>query len=318
MKRVLGVVVGTLLGLSALASQASAEIFVADTENDLFFTNFENLWDSTGAWKAPTAAPVVGDYLAGIINVQNIDANSSTHFFQGPAAQISGVFAQKIVEIKTDGLGGPIHFTLGNPTITTFSKGGDSFSTGLASGEMFVFYLQAPATTLFTSGGPMATDVSKATDGTKLLTFGLDATDGAGLDGIFGTADDTGYMYSHPILGSGIPNGLAFGGMTVKTNATGFDFAGINDVNESEIGGTTLLNQLVFKSTFEVNQQGIAFKTASGLDCSLSSSHCSPWEFTSQDPAKVLPHVIPEVSSLWLLGMGLSGIGVIRRKKFFV
>src|SRR3989338_7091154 len=84
MKRDAVAVIGILLRFGVVATPASAAVFVSGTQNDLFFTNFENLFDSTGAWRAPTSIPVVGDYLAGIINVQNVDANSPLSCCPGP------------------------------------------------------------------------------------------------------------------------------------------------------------------------------------------------------------------------------------------
>lgn len=290
MKRLGGLLVGLLLGLGAVASQASADVLVLGS-NDLFFNNFENLFDASGTIKSPTATPVVGDYLAGILNVQNVDTDGTTHYFSSPLTQLSGVFAQQIIEVKSDPITGILHLTFGNPTITSFTNGaGDTWSTGLASGEMFRFYLQEPASTLFESNGTMLDDVTKATDGSLFASFGLDSTNGAGLDGIFGNGDDTGYVYSHPVLGLN-PNGFAYGALNFVVNNTGFgEYRLINDLNETEIGGTWLGNQLVFVSRFDLN-----------------SSTSSPWRFASNDPAHLNP--VPEVSSLWLLGMGFSGLG---------
>jgi len=317
MKRIAGWMFGILLGLGVVATPASAEIFVPDADNRVFFFNFENLFDANGDLKAPSAAPVVGDHLAGIISVQNILVQGNpSHYLQSATDQLSGVFAQKILEVKVDGFG-ITHLTLGNPTVGSFCSGIDCFSTGLAPGEMFAFYHQiGGGTTIFESNGTMADDVTKATDGGLFMTFGLDATNGAGLDGVFGTFDDTGYAYSHPILGAN-PEGDAFGGLDIKTNNSGFLFAGINDINECEIGGTPgepgvgcavtrpapLLSGLVFTSEFEINPDFSTF---------------SPWAFASNDPATLHPlGVIPEPSSMWLLGMGLSGLGVFGRRKLW-
>lgn len=298
MKRMIGVVIGVLLGLGAAASQASAAILVAGTDNDVFFVNFENLYDSTGNFKSVTSLPAKGDYLAGIISANGIRANSVDTNFDSSTFQLSGIFAQKIEDISFHS-GVLPHLTLGTPTITTFCKGADCFDTGLAAGEMFRFYIQQspdPVTT-FESNGSLADDKAKATDGTLWLSLGL-ADPGAGVD--------PGFAYSHlglfPLGFPPVP-GIAFAGLNTIVNNTGYDFAGVNDVNESEIGGTTLLNHLVYVSRFDYNPDG-----------SLGTA-TSPWEFRSNDPARVHPNVIPEVSSLWMLGMGLSGFGFIRRKK---
>ena len=297
MKKVLSSVLGALFALGVAAPKASAVTLIAGAENEAFFNNFEVLLDASGNIRAADATPEVGNHLFGIFNVQNIDANGGTNFFAGATDQLTGVFSQKIIGISADPGTGILHLTLGNPTLSTYA----GISSPFSSGEMFRLYTQTGGgTTPFESNGTIADDVTKATDGALWATLGLDATNGLGVDGIPGTPDDTGYAYSHPVLGPNL-TGEAWGGLTFKINNTGYAFDGINDVNETEIGGTTLLNQFVFSSEFELNQrftQGV-----------------SPWEFASNDPAKIHPSVVPEVSSLWMLGMGLSGFGVFRRRK---
>lgn len=284
MKRFTVAVIGILLSLGVVATPASAAVLVADADNTAFFFNFENLFDSTGTLKSPLAAPAVGDYLVGILNVQNVNANSNTHFFQGPAGQLTGIFAQEISAIGADGFGP--HFTFKNPTLSTFCEPGavNCFSTGLAAGEMFGFYLQEPATTLFNSNGPtMASDVADVVDGTAYFTLGL--------------VSGTNYAYSHP------GQGIAFGGLDFVANNTGFTFGYLVDPNEVFNGdGITGPSQMVFTSEFETNPP---FSTGG-----------SPWAFASNDPATLHPlGVIPEPSSIWLLGMGLSGLGIFSRRK---
>lgn len=302
MKRFVGIlVVALLLGLG-ISSQASASILVPG-ENTIIYNNFENLFDSTGAYKALGATPVFGDYLAGIIRVTTITVGGSDTFNNTSTNQLTGVFAQKIVGAHTDP-GGALHLTFGNPTISTFSRGGDSFSTGLSAGEMFRFYTQeGVGTTPFSSAGTMASTFALATDGSLFLSFGLDATNGAGVDGLFGTADDTGYFYSHPVLGAN-PTGLAFGGLNLVVNNSGLAFQGVNDPGEIEIGGPAagLTNDIYLQSHFFTNP----------LSISLPGGN-SAWDFSSFDPAVI--HPVPEPMSLSLLGMGLAGLGLFGKKK---
>lgn len=77
----------------------------------------------------------------------------------------------------------------------------------------------------------------------------------------------------------------------------------VNDPNESEFG---IPAQVVFSSEFELNPQGAFLGVGT-----------SPWDFRSNGPARIHPtaSIIPEVSSLWMLGMGLGSFGVFRRRK---
>jgi hypothetical protein len=291
MKKVL-LALAVMLGLGVAATPASAALFVAGTDNDAFFNNFENLYDSSGNWRDPSSTPAVGDHLVGIINVQNIDSFGASHWttlgglFTPTTSELSGVFAQRIDSIVVDPLD-PTHLTLvfSNPTLTGFCKGADCFSTGLAAGEMFSLYLDQPANTLFQSNGTLLDDVTRAKDDAPvLLTFGLSApTDVAGSD-----VDLVGI--------GGLPQGRAFGALSVIQNNTGFTFDPF--VREG------LFGQMIFTSEFEINPNGLA---AGGT---------SPWEFRSNDPAALHPTgIIPEPSSLILLGLGGLGAGLARRKK---
>ena len=278
--------VGLLL-LLGVASPASAELFVLGTDNEAFFNNFENVYDSDGEWRSPSSIPEVGDFFVGIVNVQNIDSLGATHWFQASGlfspenTQLSGVFAQEITGILVDP-SDPTHLllTFGNPSLDTFCKGADCFTLGFSANEMFRFYLDSPASSLFESNGTLADDVTKATNGSLLFSLGLLVpTDVAGSD--------------VDLIGpGGLPGGRAFGALSLIQNNTGIDFQSVT----SE--GFTA--DLVFTSEFERNPGGLA------------SGGSSPWEFRSNDPAVL--HPVPEVSSLWMLGMGLTGL-VSRRRK---
>ncbi len=291
MKKIHGVVVGALVGLFMMVPKASAAILQIDELNKIFFNGLENLFDSTGNFKAPTVAGLaVGDHLAGIINVQNITANGSTVFFAGASDQLTGVFAQRIERIDPLG-GGAVRLIFGPAQVSTFCNGGDCFSIAgnLTGNEQFAFYLQQGAgTTIFTDGSTMALSKAAATDGSLYMTLGYDP----GVDGIYGTPDDNGYAYGHPITDPlGQPKGEAFGGLNFTQNNTGFVFNKINDPSEFLFNNSV---DLYFSAEFELNDN-------------LKSA----WKTALNDPAVVSP-VIPEVSSLWLLGIGLSGLGLAR------
>lgn len=275
MKRVLGLAVGLLLALGVSTPAHAANEFVAGTLNTAYFQGFENLFDSTGAIKAP-AIPVIGDHLAGVVNIQHIDTLFSTHFFQGPGNQISGVFAQRVNAVTPLG-GGQFLLTFGTPTLSTFCSGADCFSTGLVGTEMFKLYRDTGGIT-FTQGPTMAGSVASATDGALWLS--LTAVGG--------------YAYGIPTDALGQPQGSAYAGLNAVFNGTGYTFTPINDPSEGTFAGLT---DLYFKAEFAPN-------TTPG----------SPWSTEINDPAAVLPGVIPEPTSMALMGLGLIGTA-FRRKK---
>lgn len=330
MKRWIGFVFGAVLGFGALVPQAGA-VFTGGELNEIDFTNRENIFDAaTTAPKSPSIGlPYfglgIGDHIAGILRVELIDGPSGATFLNdvsAPIDQITGAYAQRIIGLggfpglPSLGVGGaPGAFgpsiVFGNPTTFTFvdPATAGTFTVPLAAGEMFAFYRDTGLTVVDPIGlGTMTGSHAISTDGTKILTLGLDATDGlGGIDGLPGTADDTGYVYSiltTPATGSQLA------GLGIKYNIV-VPGPVVPIVDPAEIlltfsRGFPLPVDLFFSAEFGPNPLFAGF---GNLDPTKSA-----WGFESDDPARVFP-VIPEVSSLWMLGMGLSGLGVFRRRK---
>jgi hypothetical protein len=254
----------------------TTQVLVPDTINTLYFNNFENLFDASGEFKAPGGDLEVGDHFVGMLAVQHIDANGSTHFYQGDENQLTALFAFQIkalIEPSADPSGEP-HIVLGPPAVTTFSNGADSFSTGLSGNEVVALYLQSGAgTTPLESDGSMADDVAKATDGDLWMKLAADPGD----DGMYGTADDPSYLYSHTDGDFSGGTDKSFAALDPTVNNTGFLFVAINDINENEVGGFTLLTGWVSTNEIENNT---AYATGT-----------SPWAFVSNDPAQTLPRL---------------------------
>ncbi|MCK4827420.1 hypothetical protein KA005_67445, partial [bacterium] len=253
------VILGVLLvGIGGILSQASATTLKFG-ENVIYFNSFENFYDSTGAYKVPGVdnPVVVGDHFFGIINVQNIDAGGSTHWYSGAQDQITGIFAQSVEQIfnAPNDYFDPAqttlsHLVLGPPTVTTFTYTPDGTVAniaGLLSGdEMMGFWRDTgPGTTAFEHNCTMNDDFNKATDGSLWLTMGYadplgDGRGGHTAAGVLNAADDTGYWYSHGPQGVLLQNfkGETFAAVDSIQNHTEMLLNQIlNDPDESELGG---------------------------------------------------------------------------------
>lgn len=300
MSKIRSLLVGAAL-IIATATSASATSLLKLGENDLFFNNFENLYDANGNYVDAatqfTRGILVGDYLMGILSVQNIDQAGTTHFYQGPTEQLSGIFLQQVTGITPEGFANNLplyHIDFGTAARTTFTNqdGSTTDISGLlnANEMMALYYQNGPTTTVFESNGTINDDVAKATDGSKWMGLGLSPTQGMG----------AGYFYSHVNIYTPLNNfdGNAWAALNVMTNNTGFVFGGVNDPNEQEKGGSTLLTELYMSSELEWNPG--------------NANGTSPWTYRSNDPAHVEP--VPEPSTIILLGAGLVGLIACRRK----
>ena len=159
-KRAIGeLVVFSIFAFFCLVFQTWASELTPDKDNALYFRNFENVFDSDGVYKAPGSQIVVGDHLAGIINVQKIVVEGTTTLSQTATDQITGIFAMRVEAIVQPDTYDPSgaqtlpQLVFGLPTVNFFCKGPDCFSTAaLEPGEILAFFRDVSGTSFEYNG----------------------------------------------------------------------------------------------------------------------------------------------------------------------
>lgn len=316
-----------LIGAAAVAAATMAHaspVFEKNTVNELFFNNFENVYtqDCTGGrcmphdqsndpagWfrVIPGQDLKEGDVLAGIINVQNVDADgvtiwSSDNVAAGGFDTFTGYFAQQVLKNYPAGTD-PYDPATNVAHLVLTQAAVDPFGI-LGAGEMFRLYAD-DTVSVFESNGTTFDDVTKATDGAFWFSLGT----GVDVAGSASGADLDGFFYSHSDTTGTVENfaGEAEVALEIVQNATGYEFlSNLNDPNEVEMGDVggipTVFNAFVGRSEFELNRRGW-----------IIPGGTSPWGFASNDPMSFYP--VPEPGTMILLGSGLLGLAGYSRRK---
>jgi|GEM_PF-6293344 len=292
-----GLLIGTVL-------PASATLFQPHVMNTLEFSYVENIFGPDGTKKGGLAlAP--GDQLIGIIAINRIIAGGETLFAAGPASQLTGIYAHKVLSVPPYFVQGGVsydphlqtaayaHVEFGNPDMGTFTDGSSSFNLAaiLTPGEMLALWLdQGSSATVYTTGGSLADGVARATDGLPFLSAGI---------------GNSGYFYGHTDptvtlaeLMRGALIGQAFGGLEVMTNATGQTLDPIPNPSDLENGVAT---QMILSCDLSINPAG------------FSSTNPSPWTLAGTGTAQIYP--APEPSTFALFGVAGTVIALCRLRK---
>lgn len=262
-----------LLGVTALAGQAwAAPVFQMGVDNNLGFQSVAN----------NTSGPntiAVGDLYYGVINVQDISSGTTSwnaNNVSPPIDSFSGYFLTQVTSVTATptALGTIYTAQLG----VASSDPNHVFSTAdLNAGTMMKLYTDTG--TAYTTGGPVATDIAHATDGTFWASLGFaQSVDHWGL-----VITPTGFAAS----------GSTYGGLDFINNNSGLTWNKVLDTTCDTAGGCMV--GMKFASTFSQTTAGGA------------------WQSNINDPATL--HPVPLPAAGWLLGSGLLALLKLSSKR---
>ncbi len=286
------------------SAPAQAEPVLAnDAENTLYFQNAENWIDMDDNNLVSD-----GDIFYGIMSMQNIMSGGGETWAasnSGSVDSLSGIFMTQVTAVFDGGashINGPIHIEMGAVdsgldlgTLTGYGLTNSDFSQAdRAAGAVLNLYTDTNtgyqengAGGGPTDAGKIAADIAAATDGTLWGSLGI----------------EDGYWYSHAPTDDPFALNAAtiysFSGLDFLINNTGYDFMGANDPNEGE---SDLTVDMYADSKITENLQIVGGPT----------NYTLHWAYKSDDPATLV--VTPEPSTFILLGSGLVGAALIRRK----
>ena len=210
-----------LAALSAEYAEA-APLFSVGTDNVL---GFQAVGNKTGS---PT--PTVGDKFFGVANVQDNTVKGGVIWnaqnVSSPYDSFSGYFIVEVKSVTATPVGSGTFYNL-QMGVASSDPNGIMSSSDLSAGTIMKLYTDS--TTSYTTGGAVATDIARATDGALWASLGMTAAGG---------------YWNVSLAPSGFPSGTN-GGINFITNNTGMNWAKVADAGCT--GGGC---DMVFASTF--------------------------------------------------------------------
>jgi hypothetical protein len=298
--------------LLAVAQQAGAlPLAPSGNYEGVFFRNSEVFLDNDG-----DGLVSVGDQFWGVMNLNELtDAGADASGQTGPQIwplggaaappEVTGYFAIEVAFAVPPGTSAPPNHPIsaGSADIATLVFTSTTDPNGiLAAGDVMNIYEDGNI------------DYNDATQGTALGT----ATDGSLLGSLalpnpFDPGADSYWYALAPLVPLGQGDvAEAFAGLVEGTDEFPWDFGPVNDPNEDYSSNAQVAGGVDVDFWFNTEFFGLAGGAPTGFALGPDEA----MHFGSNDPAVFMPvSVIPEPSTIILLGMGLVGMAAYGRKR---
>lgn len=246
---------------------------------------------------------IAGDLFAGAFKINNIIPGGLSNQ-SSAASQFTGYFAQQVQSITfpfLDPALASINFVA--PTI-------DPFNVFTRAGEMFRLYVQAPGVFDPSDGRSAAQEVVDATSGSYFGSLKIGAQHGYAYtsDNLSQAGENDVNINSYLALDFILPNGPAY-------NAGKLNL--VNDQSEQQVGGVTTGGGLLCAPS-DIGSAIACTDIVGSVHINRNSNFGagngnSPFYYEAGNP--LFLNVVPEPGSLALMGLSLSLLAVVRRRR---